>query len=713
MKNLLLVIFLFIVSEISLSQVVKNYWYQQGPYGGKVSDIAISDENKIAVISNDRIAVLNYEWVDVTNGQSVNDIAYFPGSSFLIAVKGNSIIKTSDNGYHWFNVFTVEDSLSGLTFFLEDSTKIITWSSDNIYVIDFKTEEYDSITTGVNVLKVFPSYSKDFYIAGDSGLYIMKYPWNKVLRINSIPKVIDLLFPENKPGQILAVNSVSDSIYISVDSGLTWNSLKMDQEQILSIYQLMFNHFDKNIYAATSSGIYSTQDFGASWELFSSNLVFHYSGSEVTLKVNTIFPGKDAILAGTDEGLFRKPYDKNEWKIIGPFNENILSLGKNARFYNERIFAGTPRGIKYFDYYDWNVTTLYSKDSLPVNTILTSNTEESGTVIAASIEKNNTPVIYQSIDAGDSWKKVFVGDSGAGKINYFFQNPDSQNVIYALCENKNGKAALLRSKSYGDSLSWTIIYQGQENFRYAVKDHNSSDIYFLVNKNELFRLSNDSLKYISSIPGSSFNSLYFNRFDNYLYACGYGINRSADFINWEGYGLDTCEVMELVQDYSSLFAATRNYGIYADYYTNGTWFEYSNGLPKGIEITDIVNFSHGVLHIGTKSNSVFMQYMIINSTEKVNDNEKYFSLSQNFPNPFNPATKIKYSIPSNVNHQPSNITLKVYDILGNEVATLVNEEKPAGSYEVEWDGSNLSSGIYFYVLNIGDQRLSKKMCLIK
>ncbi len=105
--------------------------------------------------------------------------------------------------------------------------------------------------------------------------------------------------------------------------------------------------------------------------------------------------------------------------------------------------------------------------------------------------------------------------------------------------------------------------------------------------------------------------------------------------------------------------------------------------------------------------------MIINSTEKVNDNEKYFSLSQNFPNPFNPATKIKYSIPSNVNHQPSNITLKVYDILGNEVATLVNEEKPAGSYEVEWDGSNLSSGIYFYVLNIGDQRLSKKMCLIK
>jgi len=64
------------------------------------------------------------------------------------------------------------------------------------------------------------------------------------------------------------------------------------------------------------------------------------------------------------------------------------------------------------------------------------------------------------------------------------------------------------------------------------------------------------------------------------------------------------------------------------------------------------------------------------------------------------------------------VSLKVYDVLGNEVTTLVNKEQPAGEYEVEFsakggDGYSLSSGIYFYVLNIGDQRLSKKMCLIK
>ncbi|MCK7516473.1 MAG: T9SS type A sorting domain-containing protein [Ignavibacteriales bacterium] len=70
-----------------------------------------------------------------------------------------------------------------------------------------------------------------------------------------------------------------------------------------------------------------------------------------------------------------------------------------------------------------------------------------------------------------------------------------------------------------------------------------------------------------------------------------------------------------------------------------------------------------------------------------------FSLEQNYPNPFNPSTKIKYSVT-----QSSNVVLKIYDVLGNEVATLVNEEKPAGSYEVEFNPSSLTSGVYFYKL---------------
>ena len=78
-----------------------------------------------------------------------------------------------------------------------------------------------------------------------------------------------------------------------------------------------------------------------------------------------------------------------------------------------------------------------------------------------------------------------------------------------------------------------------------------------------------------------------------------------------------------------------------------------------------------------------------------------FELYQNYPNPFNPSTKIKFTIPNVIASgakQSQLVTLKVYDVLGNEIATLVNEEKPAGNYEVEFNATGLPSGIYFYQL---------------
>ena len=88
-----------------------------------------------------------------------------------------------------------------------------------------------------------------------------------------------------------------------------------------------------------------------------------------------------------------------------------------------------------------------------------------------------------------------------------------------------------------------------------------------------------------------------------------------------------------------------------------------------------------------------------------------YQLFQNFPNPFNPSTKIKFSIPNGVVGQTF---LSVYDVLGREVATLVNEKLQPGSYEVEWNGSNYTSGVYFYRLVIGGKIInSKKMILLK
>lgn len=85
-----------------------------------------------------------------------------------------------------------------------------------------------------------------------------------------------------------------------------------------------------------------------------------------------------------------------------------------------------------------------------------------------------------------------------------------------------------------------------------------------------------------------------------------------------------------------------------------------------------------------------------------------FVLEQNYPNPFNPTTKISFSIPS-----AGNYSLKVYDILGKEVASLVEEYKIAGNYEVVFNASNLPSGMYIYRLQGQNINLVKKMMLIK
>ena len=85
-----------------------------------------------------------------------------------------------------------------------------------------------------------------------------------------------------------------------------------------------------------------------------------------------------------------------------------------------------------------------------------------------------------------------------------------------------------------------------------------------------------------------------------------------------------------------------------------------------------------------------------------------FELFQNYPNPFNPSTIIKYQIPD-----ISFVTVKVFDVLGSEIATLVNEELPAGNYNIKYDPINLPSGVYFYRIKSGKYTQARKMILLR
>ncbi len=114
-----------------------------------------------------------------------------------------------------------------------------------------------------------------------------------------------------------------------------------------------------------------------------------------------------------------------------------------------------------------------------------------------------------------------------------------------------------------------------------------------------------------------------------------------------------------------------------------------------------------VVHSGDTTASLNLKTITAVKNDYLSAPKKY-SLLQNYPNPFNPSTAIKYQIPNS-----SFVSLKVYDILGNEVESLVNETKAAGSYEVKFNGSNLSSGIYFYQLKTNKFTSTKKLMLLK
>ena len=97
----------------------------------------------------------------------------------------------------------------------------------------------------------------------------------------------------------------------------------------------------------------------------------------------------------------------------------------------------------------------------------------------------------------------------------------------------------------------------------------------------------------------------------------------------------------------------------------------------------------------------------------ISQQELKYHLYSNYPNPFNPTTRIKYTIPQYARGEMGEVSLKVYDALGKEVATLINKEQPAGEYEVEFDGSNYSSGIYFYRIKSGSFIETRRMILLK
>ncbi|HZW40437.1 MAG TPA: T9SS type A sorting domain-containing protein [Ignavibacteriaceae bacterium] len=152
------------------------------------------------------------------------------------------------------------------------------------------------------------------------------------------------------------------------------------------------------------------------------------------------------------------------------------------------------------------------------------------------------------------------------------------------------------------------------------------------------------------------------------------------------------------------------------FFLNTTWeYKFSNSLTRNYLFKGCKEFyasgDSGYFAKSTDCGETWTElpFNVLNPTS-VNERTTIidYSLEQNYPNPFNPSTKIKYAVP-----KQGLVSIRVYDILGKEVVHLVNKDMNAGEYEVDFNGSSLSSGIYFYQIQTGSYLETKKMLLIK
>ena len=177
-------------------------------------------------------------------------------------------------------------------------------------------------------------------------------------------------------------------------------------------------------------------------------------------------------------------------------------------------------------------------------------------------------------------------------------------------------------------------------------------------------------------------------------------------------GIESSSLMKLrsiANAGTAVFAGTYGGGIYFSSNYGSNWTPADDGLPGSYPWIFAVAFSGTNIFAGG-SGGVWKRPLseLVGVSKEVNDLPKDFTLSQNYPNPFNPGTTIKYSLA-----KEGHVKLTVYNEIGCIAATILDEHKPAGNYSVQFNGSNLASGIYLYRLKSGNYSAAKKLLLIK
>ncbi|MDD5361405.1 MAG: T9SS type A sorting domain-containing protein [Ignavibacteria bacterium] len=382
--------------------------------------------------------------------------------------------------------------------------------------------------------------------------------------------------------------------------------------------------------------------------------------------VPTNFSGGNVIsFAATNSNIFAQPGTTSGIFKSTDYGMNWSSLTFSAtvmKSYNNDIYASTYMMMGYGG-------GVYRSTNEGVNWTLIGFNNHS--VSALEVTSTNIFVytdtgFYRSNNIGASWTKIPLVDNNIRSITSSGLNiyAGSLGVIY---------------RSTNNGVNWSSFNNGlPSNIRFNLITISGSNM-FVAGLNS------------SATPDS-------------------GVYKSSDNgQSWINVGLRDKRVTALFTSGYNLFAGTDLGGVYLSTNAGLTWLQKNQGLTSN-DVTAIYVFGDYIFAGGGGTPGIWRRFLLdIISVKNISSEipEKY-SLSQNFPNPFNPSTTIKYQITKN-----ETVSLKVFDILGIEVATLVNEKQSPGTYQVNWSAGNLSSGIYFYRLRAGSFTDTKRMTLVK
>jgi photosystem II stability/assembly factor-like uncharacterized protein len=610
-------------------------------------------------------------WENKNNGYGANECWAIGESKdgVLFAGDANAGITyhSTDKGDNW----EFSAIIAPLAFAADSNNIVYSGTFTGLYSTtdNGKTWVQDSFLSGYVISSILADTTSQIYCGtgyynnGDGVFYSTNGGQNWTQLGLEGKTVLSLAFDSD--GSLFA-GTLYDGLFKTSDLGQNWYQYQKGIYR-KQVYRLKINQQD-DIFIGSEGG-------GEGWQFYGSGGVFRSmdggaSFEQVGLPIsrvkNIVFSGDSLIVSSTPSGVQKYNRLTKKWKNLGLHNVEAVTITPSNILYAATIEEGLYKSTDIGEH--WTLTNLTADTLMPVYNVLAINND---TLFAATGFGLN---LRRSTNGGQNWEilPLRTGDNSRG---LFF---NSNNLW--VTGISSGSHVFYKSSNIG--ISFDSLYSGFNTWssNNPISATNNGYVFLASRSNDLdgiIRSTDDGLHWEQVLSINNTAPTVFNNDDGVVI---------------------TGSVVFSLSDTNKIYLST-DYGY--------SWSSMVQPTGFSISITDVKQDIMNKFFFATSAAGLYEVDIITNIEEEPVSIYNY-SLFQNYPNPFNPITHIRYSIP-----QSSRVILKVYDVLGNQVAKLVDKYQNAGEYDVIFSADELASGIYFYRLMAGSYNNTKKMIFLK